>query len=382
MWHTLQEMSGCGHKITLVSPTSNGDPPTEDDLDHLEKICRVRLVKTKPRGLWTSLVISRLARRPASVVRHFASQVQRAVADELEHNVYDILHAEQVQALQNVPRGIRGLPIVLRCQNVESKLWEMFGNLGRGVSAAARWEARMMRRYEAAALRRATRAIALTQYDQQDLCELSGLPADAIHTVSAPFPAQLPAGENSLQGEPSLVHMDGSWWPIRDSTDWFTTKVWPEVRSELPHAVFHCFGDQQPSNAIEGYVRHPAPSDSAEVFARNAILVVPLRIASGLRMKILESWSRGVPVVATPEAARGLETHDGQNLLLASTPNDFASAVRKIFETVDLKKQLVEEGRDTLRRHHNPQAVTDSLIREYRSVTDPSPVHDATPAIE
>ena len=370
MWHTIREMSNRGHNITLVAPSPDGVPINQTDLEHLERMCHVRLVETKPRGLWKALLISRLARKPASVIRHSASDVRAVVAEEIDSQRYDVLHVEQVQALQNVPQGSRCPPTVLRCQNVESRLWEMFGNLERGLRSAARWEARMMRRYEAAALHRASLSIALTEQDREDLCELSGLPDGAIRTITAPFPAQLPTGNENLAGEPAIVLMDGPWWPIRDSTDWFINEIWPEVRRELPHAVVHCYGDRHMSGTPDGLTRHPAPSDSSVVFARNAILVVPLRIASGLRMKILESWARGVPVVATPEAARGLETQDGHNLLLASTPNNFASMIRRLAEDEDLCATLLDGGRRSLANTHDPFLVGDSLNDAYRAAID------------
>jgi glycosyltransferase involved in cell wall biosynthesis len=94
----------------------------------------------------------------------------------------------------------------------------------------------------------------------------------------------------------------------------------------------------------EGVETHPAPADSREAFAPGAILVVPLRIASGIRMKILEAWARGLPVVATPEAAAGLEAEDGRELLLAER-HDPAAVSRRLLEIYG----LVAEPRGTAR---------------------------------
>jgi len=78
-------------------------------------------------------------------------------------------------------------------------------------------------------------------------------------------------------------------------------------------------------------VTHASPSDSSAVFAAEAVLVVPLRVASGVRMKILEAWARGIPVVTTPEAAAGLEAADGSELLLARDAIAFAFAVQHLW---------------------------------------------------
>jgi hypothetical protein len=77
-------------------------------------------------------------------------------------------------------------------------------------------------------------------------------------------------------------------------------------------------------------ITHAAPSDSSAVFVPGAVLVLPLRVASGVRVKILEAWVRGIPVVATPEAAEGLEATDGSELLLARDAGGFATALESL----------------------------------------------------
>lgn len=92
-------------------------------------------------------------------------------------------------------------------------------------------------------------------------------------------------------------------------------------------------------------------------YPRGAILAVPLQIASGVRIKILEAWARGVPVVATPEAARGLEAEDGEHLLLAADGEGFARAFARLEREAGLARKLVDGGRRLLRARHEPSRV-------------------------
>jgi len=80
----------------------------------------------------------------------------------------------------------------------------------------------------------------------------------------------------------------------RDAIDWFVGSIWPAVRQALPRGRLHVFGNL--ARAAPGVEVHPPPADSSELFVPGSVLVVPLRIASGVRIKILEAWSRGVPV--------------------------------------------------------------------------------------
>jgi glycosyltransferase involved in cell wall biosynthesis len=114
-------------------------------------------------------------------------------------------------------------------------------------------------------------------------------------------------------------------------------------------------------------VSHPSPDDSAEIYAPGSILAVPLRFASGVRIKILEAWARGVPVVATPPAVAGLEVEDGREVLTVREPREFAAAIARLHRQPALAASLVEAGRRALRERHDPEIVGRRMVEEYQS---------------
>ena len=189
--------------------------------------------------------------------------------------------------------------------------------------------------------------------------ELAG-GAGNVGVVRAAFP-DLPPGTGRLEGDPAVTLFGSQGWlPNEESTAWFAAEVWPAVRAACPGAVLHLFGSAAP-----GAVLHPSPQDSAEVYAPGSILAVPLRIASGVRIKILEAWSRGVPVVATSAALSGLEAEDGQEALVASDARGFAAAISRIHREPGLAAALVEAGRRARRERHDPGEVAGRLMAEY-----------------
>jgi glycosyltransferase involved in cell wall biosynthesis len=184
--------------------------------------------------------------------------------------------------------------------------------------------------------------------------------------VRAPFP-ELPPGSGRLAGDPPVVVFGSrGWLPNEDSVAWYLKDVWPAVRAEVPGAVLHLYGAELA--APPGVVAHPPPGDSAEAFPPGSILTVPLRIASGVRIKILEAWARGVPVVATPAALAGLEVEDGREALVAREPREFAAAIRRLHAEPGLAAQLIEEGRRARRERHDPQEIARRLMEEYGKV--------------
>ena len=89
---------------------------------------------------------------------------------------------------------------------------------------------------------------------------------------------------------------------------------------------------------------------------------MPLAIASGIRMKILEAWARGVPVVGTPEAVAGLAARDGEELLVARDAAGFAAAIVRLHREAGLAGRLAAAGRRALAERHDPKAVARRLL--------------------
>jgi hypothetical protein len=313
------------------------------------------------------MVRAQLTGRPLSILRHSHTRLQRAVSDELARRSFDVVHAEQVQALHNIPASAALPPLVFRAQNVESHLWRMVGAARPMLGYVARHEAMKMAAVEAEALRRADMTMVLTRDDGEALAGGLGMAARRIRIVRPPFPASLPTSDEPMKGDPAIVLLGGGWLPNRDSIRWFFESIWSRVRDENPGAHAHVFGAErrirQPSTSSL-----PSPDDSQKIFHEDAILVVPLRIASGIRMKIIESWARGVPVVATPEAVKGLDVVNEEEVLLAESGSEFASAIRRLREEPGRRESLVEAGRKRLVHEFDPAAISRNLEETYKNV--------------
>jgi hypothetical protein len=362
---TLEALARAGHELTLVAPF---DPARERNpsgsADALRRFCDPILIPAPPRSRAWSGVASLIARAPLSVARHTHPAVGERVAALLDERRFDLVHAEQPQALAQCAAAFaRGLPVVLRAQNVESDLWRAAARSVAGLPA--RLEARRMARFEARAVRRTAATIALTKRDAARLQALSGEP-QKVHRIAAPFPSVLPAGDESLAGAPAVVMVgSGGWLPNEQGTGWFLREVWPEIRAALPGALLHVFGEAARARAGDGVVLHGVLEDSRRAFAPNAVLAVPVPFGSGVRMKILEAWARGVPVVASPAAAGGLEADDGRELMLARRPEDFVAALRLLTVESRLGPSLVARGHELLAARHHPEQVAASLSAVY-----------------
>ncbi len=348
---TLAALVGTSARVTLVAPA---DRDTTGAAQRLEGLCEPRLIDTRVGGPLRAGFRSMATGEPWALARHRWPALAREVARLVAERRFDLVVAEQLQAAAATrPAREAGLPLLLRAQNVESALWSGAAKLASGLAALALGrEARRLGVREAEALAGAALVVALSPEDGGALAALARGGA-CIEVVPPPFPARLPAGSERLAGDPPLVLFGSRWEPNREGERFFFESVWPLVRSELPGARLHHFGGR--ANGVEaGCVVHPAPRESGEAFAPGSILLLPLRVASGVRMRLLEAWARGVPVVATPEAAAGLGVVDGKEALLGARPEALASAIGRLAADPALGGRLVAAGRARLETEHAP----------------------------
>lgn len=351
---TVACLREAGHEVRLIVPVPAG--PCAD----AGSTC----VPARPRPWLTAALRSLLTGLPLSVARHELPAVRRAVARELGSGRWDAVVSEQLQALpQCEPALDARLPVLLRAQNVESDLWAAWGRASwRG--GLSRWQAARLARYEAAALERVAGVTALTTEDARRLQDLA--PRARVRVLPAPFPALLPPGDQPLSGAPALVVLAGGWRPNLDGARWFVAEVWPLVRARHPAARLHVFGA---TFAAPGLISHAAPPDSRSAFAPGCLHVVPLRAASGVRIKILEAWARGTPVVATRRAAAGLGAEHRRELLLADDAAAFAEAAGALVDEPGLGPRLAAAGRARLTAEHSPAAVAQAWSAWLAEVT-------------
>lgn len=140
-----------------------------------------------------------------------------------------------------------------------------------------------------------------------------------------------------------------------EAMEWFTGRVFPLVRQELPNTRLIITGDHAgkvlPSVenvTLTGYIE-----DIQSAVAGAAVSIAPILQGGGTRLKILEAMALGTPVVSTTKGAEGLDAVDGRDILLADTPEAFAAAVLRLLRDLDLRQNLVNNACDLIRRQYD-----------------------------
>ncbi len=366
MAYTVEGLIHRGHHVTVVAPTAGGLPNAGSGAAPVSDRLRLVLIPDqRPSGL-SAVLMSVLQGWPLSVARQSSAATRVEVARSVGAERFDVVHVQQLQALPKADAAFGWrVPVVLRTENVESDLWHALSATRPLVRPLVLLEAHRLARYEARALGRVAATAALTESDARRLRRLA--PDADVEVVPAPMPTQLPAASRALEGDPAVVVVASRWLPNQEGVVWFAGDMWPAILRALPDARLHLFGaDRRAAGA--GTVMHDGLQESRDAYAPGAILVVPLRIGSGVRVRILEAWARGVPVVATRAAVEGLEIADGHGVRLADTADAFVRAISELRDSADARERLIAAGRALLADRHDPDACAARLEAIYRRV--------------
>jgi O-antigen biosynthesis protein len=166
-----------------------------------------------------------------------------------------------------------------------------------------------------------------------------------------------------------LVFIGGfKWEPNIDGIQWFVKEIWGSIRSRIPEAVITVIGSNPTEEILElgktlgvnvvGYV-----PDTNPYLKRAAISIAPLRYGGGMKGKVNEAMSIGLPVVTTSVGAQGLNAISGKHLLIADEPLEFAEAVISLLESSSYRTEMGLAGQQLTADLCSP-AIAEKVIRD------------------
>jgi len=173
----------------------------------------------------------------------------------------------------------------------------------------------------------------------------------------------------------SLLFQGGmDWFPNPDAVEFFATQVLPLVQKSFPTAVFIAAGRNPSAAMVARYSNMPGVNltgtvpDMRPYLEDAAVCVVPLRIGSGTRLKILESAAAGKAMVSTRLGAEGLDFVDGQEIILADTPADFAAAVVELLRDEPKRRAMAMAARKRVAERYSYANLRQTLAKALASL--------------
>ena len=311
------------------------------------------------------------------VKRYVSAAFAERLKAVLQSGEFDIVHVESIFLTPYVPliRRYSSAPVVLRAHNVEHLIWRQVAQSTR--HGLRRWYLKhlslTLRAYEIEHLNDYDGVVCITRpdadYFRQNGCRR---PVTVVPFGVEKGERGNEKGETSLPL--SLYHIGAmDWLPNREGVTWLLEQVWPVVHHAVPQAHLYLAGRKMPERwrkaRIDGVTVVGEVPDATAFIADKQINVVPLRSGSGIRVKIIEAMSAGKAVVTTTVGAQGIDATDGEHLLIADTPEQFATQIQRLLDDSDYCRRVGEAAARLVDEQYNVGRLTKRLLEFYEGLT-------------
>lgn len=344
---SIAHMKEAGFRMVCVPPANRFQTPI-----------------TLAAGLTTNLFL----RTPLAVRKHYSPGFEQAVKDLLAKETFDVAHCEWTHYAPYLQTASH-LPRFLSSHNVECMQWHRFYQVQTNPfrKAAIHLEWLKMRAFE-------RRAVAWFDH----VAVVSVEDARAMKSFGARSVDVIPNGVDNEYYERTNVWDEGEVlvycasmdsFVNQDAAIYFVKSVLPKIHEKRPRAEFMIVGKSPPASirnlAGDRVIVTGSVEDVRPLLRKATISVVPLRIAGGSRLKILEAFAAAIPVVSTSIGAEGLEVVSGTHLLIADDDVAFAASCIHLLEDPSRRDNLVRAAECLAKEKYDWKAISPLVERAW-----------------
>lgn len=385
---------GVGNEIDFISPVTGEE---HKYIGQLQKYCRAvvginidNYLLGGKRGLFRGNRIGRILWRlgrlaagvPLEVSAFYYRALERRLSELLAEGDYDVVQVEYPRMGQYFSRrflkdnGV--LKIMVDYDLTFMPHWRRYQCEKRPLARLVRYiDYRMNRSYALKAWGSFDKLVVMSEVDRAKVEKF--LPGHCVEVV--PNGVDLECfGPMKKEGEPKrLVFLGGAGhYANVDGLEYFLKEIFGRIRREISDLRLRVIG--------EGWERFSAESgcgsaveftgfveDLREYLAGTSVLVTPIRIGGGTRLKILEAMALGVPVVSTSIGCEGIAVEDGRHILVADKAIDFAEKVVQVFGDPQLREQLRQEAYKLVKERYGWETIARKMESVYDDRADAGP---------
>lgn len=371
-WALLRVLVEEGHQVVLVSFAEPQDISRSHDvlLGVCEKIELVPLPSSSA-GRWKGYagrLISLLSPLPYGAWRFRSQAIKRSVREIVGRDSFDAIVWDEVYNLVNLERDLP-VPVLLNSHDLMHVIWKRYLGVEQNpLKRAYAWlEYRKLMRWEPQACSAVGSVMACSKHDSSLYRRMNpGTPVTVV-TNSVDTKNYQPTPDDDGRTVLFVGGMD--WFPNRDAVEFFVSAVLPELRRLTGNFQFVVAGRAPSAKLLRRFASAPevhftgTVPDMRAVIATAAVCIVPLRIGSGVRWKILEAGAMGKSIVSTRVGTEGLDFADGKEILLADEPYEFAQAIANLLANSGWRRAMGQAARRRVEEQYSFRSLR-AAVRE------------------
>ncbi|MBL4593754.1 MAG: glycosyltransferase [Flavobacteriales bacterium] len=308
-----------------------------------------------------------------NIERFYSKEFEELIVKTIQQNKFDVILLESlyVSKYLNAIKKNTTAKIIYRAHNIESEIWERNASQEQGIKKSyLNILVKRLRLYERNIINQFDGIAAITEKDKNNLKQMGC----EVPIVVIPFGINIDDYIINNDSQKNSIFHIGSmdWKPNQNGIKWFLDNVWGKVAEKLPSIEFNLAGKDMPGwliNHQQDGVNVIGEVQSATDFInQNSIMVIPLFVASGMRIKIVEGMALGKLVIATSIAAEGITYEDKKNIVIANTKEEFVAAIINYSTNIEDQKRIAKKGRELIESNYDNQLIVNNLAEFFKQL--------------
>lgn len=331
--------------------------------------CQIQFVRHEKLRAIGNCALALPTRRPLRLAYFSSPAMQQAVGRAIAEFSPNVIYAERWRTLQYLPERA-GVPVI--CDPTDSMLLYNRRLMRNGYwweRAIGLEEFLKFHSYEPELAQRADAVVFCSKIDLE--CVRSNAPSGNFYLVPNGVDTEQFFLKQPHEEEPNSIAFTGNfgYGPNRHAARFFIEQVFPSIRGEIPTARLFAVGRgarafiQRNWSRVPGIVPVDFVPDLRPYIARATVSVAPITAGVGVSNKLGEAFSTGTPVVATRLACGDLPVSNGEHLLVAEEPREFAAKVTELLRNAALRRSLVVRARRLVEQQYDWSIVFRKLER-------------------
>lgn len=367
-----------GHKIDFLCYLKDADYVKSVNL--MKNYCEPFLIKVNTKNNIVDAAKNLFSQVPYNASKYRKKELIEFVTKLLKKNRYDIIQVEHLHMgwivdyiKKIVPYKI---PVILREQNLETKIMERYYQQEKNLllKMYSFIQYKKFLKFEPSVCKKFDSCVMISESDKKELLALDS----GINAISIPAGIDNKLLTYPLHGKPvnkKIVHIGNlDWYPNLEGLNWYLSKIFPGIIKAIPDVELYVYGGGNFKNLkinanIKNNVKLIGFVDNLwEELLDKDLAIVPLRVGSGIRIKILEMLAYGIGVISTSVGKEGINAEDNKHILIADEPEKFVTKTLQFFNGEIDGKLLTGNGRNFIAENYTWEIIGQRFINLYNNL--------------
>jgi len=369
IYHIVRQYARHGVEVDFAAPYTN-----ESNYDGFCKLCNLHLLDIDTRYKVTGGIKNLFSNIPYNVEKYHSLEAYQQLDVLVSAKRFDVIQAESLHMAEYALRLKEKyhIPIILREHNFQAEIIKRYAETVQNpvLKFYLQFNYKKMLHYEAATVTKFDKVLTVSETDDVKLHSI------APGVKSTVIPAGVDCEQYYYQlpsFKPAVVFLlNYEWLPNIDAFRYYFSEIFPLLQAKMPQIQTIVVGrstEKIPKEFWkEGLVFKGFVEDFNSIATFAPVAIMPLRIGGGMRIKLVELMAKGMAIVSTSVGAEGVTVQDGENILIADSPEDFVEAVLKLLNSPDECIRIGKNARKLVEECYSWNIIGDKLFHTLQSV--------------